>query len=582
MKNKLLTLTFLLFAFMQVCAQSQSPIFEINKKLGKGINMGNMFEAPSEGEWGNPFKDDYFKKIADLGFNHVRVPIKWDVMARAMQSSPYTINKAFLDRIKFVVDKALAENLLVIVNMHHHDEIFTNPDNAKPRFLSQWTQISEFFKGYDNRLVFEVMNEPHDALTPEKWNVFFSDALQIIRKTNPKRGVLIGPANYNSLGSISSLKVPKDDNLILTLHYYDPFNFTHQGAEWIGDEAKNWLGTKWENTNLERNEIIGQFNFAINYAKQNNLPIHIGEFGAYSKADLDSRVKWSNFLARHFDQQGFSWAYWEFSAGFGIYNPTTNQVLTPLSEALLKTPMAAANVLKTKALYESNFTNGDDGWVIAVQPTATASFNTSAGVANLAVTKASAESWHVQFLKANIPLKKDRRYLVSFEAQADKAVGITNYIGKASDPYNAYSGYKGFSITTDKTVFTYSFVMALADDPKGRIVFDFGSNLAKIAIKNIKVEEVVNSETEQLILANDLNNTEIIISPNPSFEILNLKNITNFAKIKITNSLGNILFEENLKGENEKEISIKNLSFGQYIVILEGQKETISKKIIKF
>ena len=62
---------------------AQPTVFEINKSLGKGINMGNMFEAPSETEWGNPFRDDYFKRIADLGFNHVRIPIRWDVAARA-------------------------------------------------------------------------------------------------------------------------------------------------------------------------------------------------------------------------------------------------------------------------------------------------------------------------------------------------------------------------------------------------------------------------------------------------------------------------------------------------------------------
>jgi aryl-phospho-beta-D-glucosidase BglC (GH1 family) len=124
----------LLILFFQM-AIAQTPIHDLNKKLGKGINMGNMFEAPSETEWGNPFKDYYFKRISSLGFNHVRIPIRWDVPARCQQNEPYTVNATFLERIKTVVDLAKKENLLVIINMHHHDAIFVNPDAQKAKFI---------------------------------------------------------------------------------------------------------------------------------------------------------------------------------------------------------------------------------------------------------------------------------------------------------------------------------------------------------------------------------------------------------------------------------------------------------------
>ena len=162
-----------------------------------------------------------------------------------------------------------------------------------------------------------------------KWNLFFKDALTEIRKTNPTRGVLMGIAPWGGLSGVPNIEFPDDNYTILTIHYYDPFNFTHQGAEWVAN-SNPWLGTKWENTQLERNEIISAFAFAQSLAKQKNKPIHVGEFGAYNKADLESRIKWTNFLARWFESQGFSWAYWEWSAGFGIFNPATNQVLHSL------------------------------------------------------------------------------------------------------------------------------------------------------------------------------------------------------------------------------------------------------------
>jgi endoglucanase len=71
-------------------------------------------------------------------------------------------------------------------------------------------------------------------------------------------------------------------------------------------------------------------------SKSKNIPIHIGEFGAYSKADMESRVKWTRFLSRWFEQQEFSWAYWEWNSGFGIYDPQTKIYKTELINALIK------------------------------------------------------------------------------------------------------------------------------------------------------------------------------------------------------------------------------------------------------
>ena len=174
-----------------------------------------MFEAPSETAWGNPFKEEYISKIAEQGFKHIRMPIRWDVAERTQLTAPYTVNPAFLARVKSVVDLAISKNMYVIINMHHHDEIFVNPGAVKPRFLSQWTQIATYFKGYDDHLLFEVLNEPHDALTPALWNGYFAEALAEIRKTNPTRKVLVGTASYGGLAGVKDLVLPNDPNLIL-------------------------------------------------------------------------------------------------------------------------------------------------------------------------------------------------------------------------------------------------------------------------------------------------------------------------------------------------------------------------------
>ena len=94
----------------------------------------------------------------------------------------------------------------------------------------------------------------------------FKDALAEIRKTNPTRAVLMGTDPWGGLAGVPDLVFPDDNYIILTIHYYEPFSFTHQGAEWVNG-ADAWLGTKWENTTLERDEVASSFAFVKALAK---------------------------------------------------------------------------------------------------------------------------------------------------------------------------------------------------------------------------------------------------------------------------------------------------------------------------
>ena len=574
MKSKILLFALLFLISSGLPAQTLG-IHELNQKLGKGINMGNMFEAPAEGEWGNPFRDDYFQKIAGLGFNHVRIPIRWDVASRAMQTAPYTIQASFLERIKYVIDLALSQGLYVIINMHHHDAVFQDPDGVKPRFLSQWSQIANYFKTYDQKLLFEVLNEPNTNLTGQKWNQYFKDALAEIRKTNADRAVLMGIAPWGGLGGVPDLVVPEDENIIITVHYYDPFTFTHQGAEWV-DNSTPWLGTKWENTTLERNEITGSFAYLIQFAKSINKPIHVGEFGAYSKADLDSRVLWTNFLARWFESQGFSWAYWEWSAGFGIFNPASDQYLTRLADALLKDPMIPAKPQTTVKVFEGNF-GPADGWNLYAQGGAAASLNRSNGQGIVDVTQSSGTGWHVQLVQNNIQLKKDSRYLVTVKASSNMPVSITNYLGMNFSPWGSYSGYKSLSLATAETEQTYSFIMTSPTDPAARLVFDMGSKPAKITIYQVKVEEVLDLPVsyKQVVY------TDIKVYPNPSAAWIRVDGMNRSGVLQIIAPDGK-LCKDIGRWNPADMIDISGLIPGMYFLRIVNSRGIYSTNFIKY
>lgn len=553
-------------------------IAEINNKLGKGMNMGNMFEAPTETAWGNPFQNDYFERISKLGFNSVRIPIRWDVPERAMQTSPYTVNPVFLARIKTIVDNAIANKLYVIINMHHHEEIFTDPEKVKPRFLSQWEQIATYFKDYNQSLLFEIMNEPHDKLTPELWNTHMADALKSIRKTNPTRAVLVGPGDFNGLGAIPKLKLPVDKNIILSIHYYNPFQFTHQGAEWIGMNADSWLGTKWEDLELERNQVESEFSGLKSFQKQTNIPINVGEFGAYSKADIVSRNKWTTFLARWFELQGYSWAYWEFSAGFGIYDPATASYKQSLVDALLKNPLPAALKLPTKELYKSNFGNGTDGFGISVQPGSQANLTNNSNLV-IDVKTSVLDGWHVQLTKTDIKVENKKRYLVTIRGFADKNVGVTNYIGRASGDYASYSGYSSLNFGTEEKDMIYVFTMTQPTDNKARMSFDMGTTIAKFTISSVKIEEVL--ETVAVLGNEEEENDTIIIAPNPMGGILRIENLDQINSLEMTDSMGRIFLEKNVKGQKTVELDLSNRMEGMYFLRLKGDKKEMVRKIVK-
>jgi endoglucanase len=320
-----------------VVEESPSPsaagLFQKAARLGRGVNLGNALEAPREGEWGVTLREEYFQLIKDGGFDSVRIPIRWS--AHASPVEPYTIDPSFFERVDWAVEQALSRGLLAVINMHHYEEIFQDPSGHRERFLALWRQIADHYSEYSEDLLFEILNEPHDKLTPGKWNSLLAEAMEIVRKTNPDRNVIIGPGSWNAISALGQLELPVEDrHIIVTVHYYNPFQFTHQGAEWAsGSEA--WLGTTWQGKPSEEKAVTNDLDRAARWAEGNERPLYLGEFGAYSKADMDSRALWTAFVARQAEERGMSWAYWEFCAGFGVYDKSIKLWNKPILDALV-------------------------------------------------------------------------------------------------------------------------------------------------------------------------------------------------------------------------------------------------------
>jgi endoglucanase len=308
-------------------------VYAANARLGRGINLGNALEAPREGAWGVELKAEYFAAIKKAGFATVRLPVKWSAHAKA--DAPYTIEPDFARRVDWAINQALANGLNIIVNVHHYDEMDIAPDEHLPRLIGLWRQIAGRLKDRPAGVYFELLNEPHGRLTEEIWNMAIPKILAAVRETNPTRPVIVGPAQWNAIRASDRLELPTGDhNLIATVHYYDPFEFTHQGASWVPGSDK-WKGRKWTGAPDQKTAIRKQFETAAAWSKAHDRPIFLGEFGALLEADNESRARWAGFVAREAERLGFSWAYWEFCSGFGAYDPAAGEWRPALKAALV-------------------------------------------------------------------------------------------------------------------------------------------------------------------------------------------------------------------------------------------------------
>jgi endoglucanase len=304
--------------------------FAQNNKLGRGVNIIGY-----DPYWKTPEKarmqEKHFKLLKEAGFSNVRIvmmPFRF-----SLKDKDFTIDSVFFKRLDWVIEQSLNNKLMAIVDFHEHNAMGKDPLGNKAKFLSMWKQIAIHCKHYPKEVLFEICNEPN--MKPEIWNELNIEAHNILRESNPDRTIIWGPIYGNQIMYLKDLKMPeKDRNIIVAVHYYSPIQFTHQGAPWSA-KNKDLSGIEWTGSESELQAVKSDFDVAQEWSKKYNRPITVGEFGAYDKADMPSRVRWTNYIARQAEARGWSWSYWQLDSDFILYDMDKDQWVKPILGALI-------------------------------------------------------------------------------------------------------------------------------------------------------------------------------------------------------------------------------------------------------
>lgn len=306
---------------------------EIAARMGIGFNLGNTFDATGgnredvysqEQSWGNPIVDEsLIQRVKEAGFTCIRIPITWYLHTDA----DYTINPAFLARIKEVVDYCYAQDLFIIINMHHeawlnHANLAADQEKIGEQFAAMWRQIADYFADYDQHLIFESINEPRMAGTSLEWtgnragfeavnylNQVFVNTIRTDPKGNNAERCLMVPgyATSSSLQVMSAITFPTFDgavvnNLMISVHGYVPYDFC------LSD---NW--TDFNPSNKQHTSgIDAMFSNMQRLFIDKGVPVVLGETGATNTGNnLEARERWAYYIGCKAAAYGIPTLIWD-------------------------------------------------------------------------------------------------------------------------------------------------------------------------------------------------------------------------------------------------------------------------------
>ena len=328
-----------------------------------GVNLGGWFSQcdHSEKRYDYFVRRDDFRRIARWGFDHVRIPVDYELILNDDRS----FNESGFSRLQSCVNWCAEDGLNMILDLHktpgfsfdageNEDGFFVNA-KYQQLFCDIWEEFAKRFGHYEH-LSFELLNEVSDPAFSDKWNEISRRAVIAIRKHAPHIHILIGGYYNNSVTAVKDLDVPYDRDIVYNFHCYSPLVFTHQGAYWISgmdrsfrtsflrpysDYArmtKEQIGPEFVEKYPDEDEVMSAdyfeklFEEALRIAEERDVPLYCGEYGVIDLADPEETVKWYECIHGVFEKYGIGRALWSYKEmDFGLvdahYDPVRDRLL---------------------------------------------------------------------------------------------------------------------------------------------------------------------------------------------------------------------------------------------------------------
>ncbi len=313
------------------------------KELGfkKGVNLGGWFSQCdySEERLNNFITEADFEKIAALGFDHVRIPIDYNVI----QNPDGTMRPDGLGRIDAALALCDKYGLKAVLDLHktpgysfdagEKEAGFFESESCQECFYWIWETLAEWFAGMSDRVAFELLNEVTEARFLPAWKRISRECVRRIRFFAPDTIILLGSYNWNSARTVPELDAPYDDKMVYNFHFYEPHVFTHQGAYWM-PELQN-TRCSYADCGASEQWFEDFLAPAIEKAKKENCELYCGEFGVIDVVPPEEAVKWFRDLHKVFERHGIAHAMWSWKQmDFGLIDERMDGVRDELLKLL--------------------------------------------------------------------------------------------------------------------------------------------------------------------------------------------------------------------------------------------------------
>lgn len=298
------------------------------KSIGiiKGINLGGWMSQCdySRDRLDNFIKEADIKQIADWGFDHVRLPIDYNIV----QNDDGSVIEDGYERIQKVVELCSKYSLKLVIDLHktagfsfdfgEPESGFFENEKYQERFYMLWEELAGRFGHDTENIVFELLNEVTDPAFIDKWNEIAYICIGRIRKIAPDVIILLGSYNNNAADTVQFLKPPYDDRVVYNFHCYDPLKFTHQGATWTPQIIPSER-MAFEESETSEEYFEKLFSTAVSTAEKYGTSLYCGEYGIIDVVGPEDSLKWFKVINKVFNKHGISRAVWNYKEmDFGI------------------------------------------------------------------------------------------------------------------------------------------------------------------------------------------------------------------------------------------------------------------------